>query len=107
MNKEIAQKLEQKAGEIAEAFSNTDREYNHANERFEVEKIIPASEKTAFVVFRKEPSKKYGLAFLYYLKDPKNGYWQYFFPSESHLYGMLKLKAMMQVVEEYNYPKNF
>ena len=107
MNKAIAHKLNEKAGEIAEKFSNTDREYNHSNERFEVEEIIPGSEKTAYVIFKKEPSKKYGMAFLYYLKGPDDGYWQYFFPTESHIYGMWKLDDVLQRVEEYNFPKNF
>jgi len=105
MNKDIALKLSAKAKEIAENFSKPDREFNINKETFQVEKIIPLSEKTAVVKFLKSSGKK-ALAFLYWI-NMNDGSWQYFIPTESHVFGMLKLSKYLQEIEEYNYPKNF
>jgi hypothetical protein len=110
MNKKIALKLKAKADEIAEKFSHVDRSRNYNKESFRVHSIIPASEKTAFVLFRKykkeSDSGKIGMAFLYYIKGVEDGYWQYFFPTESHIHGMQKITKILQIVEEHNYPIN-
>jgi len=105
MNKDVALKLSAKAREIAENFSKPDREFNLNKETFQVEKIIPLSERTAVVKFFKSSGKK-AIAFLYYI-NMKNGSWQYFIPTESHVFGMMKLPQYLQEIEEYNYPKNF
>ncbi len=106
MNKKIALKLNAKAHEIAEKFSHTDRDYNFNNEAFEVINICPQSETVAVVIFKKT-SGKLAIAVLYYLKGPEDGYWQYFFPKESHIYGFRDLDKFMVHVERENYPLNF
>ena len=105
INKEVALKLSAKAREIAENFSKLDREFNLNKETFQVEKIIPLSEKTAVAKFMKSSGKK-AIAFLYYI-NMNGGSWQYFIPTESHVFGMMKLPNYLQEIEEYNYPKNF
>ena len=47
MTKDRVNKLNKKAQEIAKAFSNPDREFNHTKETFTVAKIKPVSELTA------------------------------------------------------------
>lgn len=105
MNKEVALKLSAKAKEIAERYSLPNREFNVTNETFTLNKIIPLSEKTAVAIFDKS-SRKRAIAFLYWI-NMAGGSWQYFIPTESHAYGMVKIQKHLQEVEEYNYPVNF
>lgn len=106
MNKQIARKLDDKAYEIAQKFSNSDRAYNFNNEAFEVKQIKPLSERVAAVFFKKT-SGKVAMAVLYYLKNPDDGYWQYFFPTESHIYGFRRIQELLEKVEEHNFKFNF
>ena len=53
MNKELATKLNEKALLIAERFSKNNREGNVNNENFEIKEIIPTSDHTAIVYFKK------------------------------------------------------
>ena len=105
MNKEIALKLSAKAREIAENFSKPDREFNLNKETFQVEKIIPLSEKTAVVKFFKSSGKK-AIAFLYYI-NMKDGSWQYVFPTWDMIAGMDNLSKYLLEIEQENYPLNF
>ena len=104
MNKQIALKLMEKAEEIAVKFSNPDREKNYNKETFKVEKIIPMSEKTAVIVFDKNTGKK-AMVFAFWL-GMNEGFWSYFFPTESHIVGMGKVTHVMQSVEEFNFKLN-
>ena len=94
-----------KANEVAFHFSNPDREFNTTKESFKVGKILPLSDVTAAVHFEKT-SGKIGIAFFYYLKS-NGGYWQYFFPTDSHIIGMYIIKDMLHDVEQLNFDKNF
>lgn len=101
MNKVIAQKLSEKAIEISELFSNPNRALNNNNEIFTIEKILPLSENTGGIVFKKNTGKR-ALCFLYYINGSFNG-WRYFFPSYNHIIGIEKVKVLLQKIEEMNF----
>ena len=104
MKKDRVQKLNLKAKEIAEMFSNPDREFNHTKEVFKVVKIKPLSELTAGILFKKS-SGKLALAIAFW-KNNKGGHWDYFFPTDSHVLGFRKMEKLLESVEEYNIDKN-
>jgi len=62
MKKEIALQLKEQAEIVAKRFSKQDREQNWNNETFKVHEIIPMSDHTACVYFKKS-SDKIGAAF--------------------------------------------
>ncbi len=105
-NKERAQKLSNHADEVAGRYSRTDREFNHNNETFFVDKIRPLSDTTAVVYFKKTPSNKIAAAFFYWTNG-SGGQWNYFFPTDSHVVGMLNFKDKLLAVETHNFPLNF
>jgi len=105
MNKEVAQKLSQKAKEIAEMFSKEDRQQNFNKETFEVEKIMPLSEFTAAVIYLKSSGKK-AVAFLYWMNADSYKEWRYFFPADSHILGMSAFGKIKINVEMENFDKN-
>ena len=105
MNKAVAIALQEKAEEIAKNFSNKDREFNTNNETFEVDKIEPLSESTGVVLFKKS-SKKYAIAFCYYI-NMCGGIWRYFIPTYDHCIGMESVKGLLALVEKKNFNKNF
>ena len=53
MNKNIAIKLKKEAERVAIRFSNKDREGNYNNEDFKIDKIIPLSDHSAVVNYKK------------------------------------------------------
>ena len=105
VKKELVKKLKERAEDIARMFSHKDRQFNFNSEMFEVVTIKPLSESTAVVWFKKEPTKKTGLAFLYWING-SGGRWQYFFPTYDHCIGMERVKEELFVVEESNFDKN-
>lgn len=105
MNKEIVQKLQLKAKDVANIFSNPERQLNFNREIFSVEKIIPLSEYTAIVKYRKLPSDKLAVAFFIWINGGE-GFWMYFFPSDSHVRGMELVGRYLQEVEVENFGKN-
>ena len=86
MNKQIATELKEFADIIAKRFSNKKREGNFNNENFEVEEIIPMSDHTAIINFKKNTGK-IGVAFCYYIAKGYSKGWKYFFPTDSHING--------------------
>jgi hypothetical protein len=104
MKKDLARKLNAKAQEIALAFSNPDREFNHGKETFIVSEIKPLSEVTAAILFKKNTGK-IGMAFCYWTNGG-GGKWNYFFPTDSHVLGMGKVAPLLNEVEEHNFPLN-
>lgn len=108
MKKDRAIELRALAFQVADNFSRKDREFNFSGETFDVEKIIPTSENTAVILFRKNTGKK-GLAFCYYI-NMAGGMWKYFFPTYDHCVGMNLVEGYLHEVEEdnfkYNFPKN-
>lgn len=105
MKKDVAIKLERLSKLIVKNFSNPNREFNVNNETFEVVKIKPLSESTAVVLMEKS-SKKYALAFCYYI-NMSGGTWQYFIPTYDHCFGMESIREFLSLVEDKNFPKNF
>ena len=105
MNKNVAKSLYDKATDVAFYFSNPDREFNISKETFKVGKIKPLSDLTAAVHFNKT-SGKVGVAFFYWVKS-NGGHWKYFFPTDSHILGMVKMGDVLHDVELLNFDKNF
>ena len=104
MQKDRAIKLKELSKRIAENFSNPNREFNHTNETFEVSKIIPLSESTAIIRFKKSTGKL-GLAFCYWI-NMSGGNWMYFFPTYDHCAGFDMLKDQLHKVEIHNFEFN-
>ena len=106
MNSDIAKELNEFAQVIANRYSMTDREGNYNNESFKVEEIVPTSDHTAIINFRKS-SGKLGIAFCYYIARGKSKGWRYFFPTDSHINGFSAFLFYKLEVERENYSKNF
>ena len=105
MQKERAQALRKKALEVGLAYSNPDREFNHNKESFTLDKIVPLSETTVAAIYDKSTGKR-AMAFFYWINGG-GGYWQYFFPSDSHIFGMRKLPDILHKIEQTNFEYNF
>lgn len=106
MNKQIAIELKQQAETVAERFSRTDRDMNFNSEIFTIDKIIPSSDHTATVIFRKSSGKQ-GVAFFYYIPNGLSKGWKYFFPTDSHITGMRAFEYHKLMAEDFNFDKNF
>ena len=101
MKKEIRHELHEKALEVAELYSRKDRDRNFAGETFTIFEEKPLSEYSAIVMYQKD-SGKIALACFFYIAVG-TGKWMYFFPTDSHLLGMLKMPDEKQRVEERNF----
>lgn len=106
MNKQIAIELKQQAETVAERFSRTDRNMNFNMEVFTIDKIIPSSDHTATVIFKKSSGKQ-GVAFFYYIPNGLSKGWKYFFPTDSHITGMRAFEYHKLMAEDFNFDKNF
>ncbi len=106
MKKDIAKELHQFSAVIAQRFSRTDREGNVSNESFEVEEVVPTSDHTAIINFKKS-SGKIGVAFCYYIGKGKSKGWKYFFPTDSHINGFQAFLYYKLDAERKNYKHNF
>tara|TARA_R100000808_G_C2152407_1_gene161824 strand:+ start:993 stop:1376 length:384 start_codon:yes stop_codon:yes gene_type:complete len=106
MNKQIAKELNEFSQTIAKRFSYKEREGNVNNETFIVDEVIPTSDHTAVINFRKD-SGKIGVAFCYYIAKGKSKGWKYFFPTDSHLNGFQAFLYYKLDAERKNYNKNF
>jgi hypothetical protein len=106
MNKNIAIKLKKEAEKVAIRFSNKDREGNFNNEDFKIDKIIPLSDHSAVVNYKKS-SGKIGCAFFYYIPRGFSEGWKYFFPTEPHIIGMQSFHLIKLNAEQHNYKYNF
>ncbi len=105
MNKQIANELKDFAEDIARRFSNKEREGNFNNETFEVEEVIPTSDHTAVINFKKN-SGKIGVASCYYIARGYSKGWKYFFPTDSHLNGFQAFLYYKLEAERKNYKYN-
>ena len=105
MNKTIALELQKFAEEIAERFSRKDREGNYNNEDFKVKEIIPMSDHTAVINFKKTTGK-IGVAFCYYIARGKSKGWKYFFPTDSHIIGFHSFLYYKLEAERNNFKYN-
>jgi len=106
MNKQIAKELNQFSKVIAKRFSYNDREGNQNKESFIVDEVIPTSDHTAVINFRKS-SGKIGVAFCYYINRGASKGWKYFFPTDSHVNGFQAFLYYKLEAERKNYNKNF
>jgi hypothetical protein len=106
MNKAIAQELDQYVETVAERFSQTNREGNFNNESFELHEIIPMTDVTATVVFKKNTGKQAAFFFYYIAKGRSKG-WKYFVPTDAHILGMHAFNHYKLEVERNNYKHNF
>ena len=106
MNKQIAKELSAFAKVIADRFSHKNREGNFNNESFLVDEVIPTSDHTAVINFKKS-SGKIGVAFCYYIAKGMSKGWKYFFPTDSHLNGFQAFLYYKLEAERRNYDKNF
>ena len=106
MDKGIAKELDTFSKEIARRFSIKDRAGNGNNESFSVDEVIPTSDHTAVINFKKNTGK-IGVAFCYYIKKGSSKGWKYFFPTDSHLNGFQAFLYYKLEAERKNYDKNF
>jgi hypothetical protein len=106
MNKQIAKALGIAAREVAHNFSNKNREGNYKGETFSVHEVIPTSDQTAIVFFKKN-TRKLGMGFFYYINRGYSQGWKYFFPTDSHVTGMMATQFYKLEVERINYKENF
>jgi len=106
MKKEIAKELNKFSKEIAKRFSYTNREGNKNNESFKVEEVIPTSDHTAVINFKKSTGKIV-VAFCYYIAKGASKGWKYFFPTDSHVNGFQAFLYYKLDAERKNYDKNF
>jgi len=106
MQKQIAKELDEFAKEICKRYSMKDREANYNNETFEINQIIPTSDHTAIIYFKKNTGK-IGMAFFYYITKGKSKGWKYFFPTDSHITGMMTVLYYKLDIEKNNYKHNF
>jgi len=106
MNKQIAKELNEFSKTIAKRFSHKNREGNFNNESFLVDEVIPTSDHTAVINFKKS-SGKIGVAFCYYIAKGMSKGWKYFFPTDSHLNGFQAFLYYKLDAERRNYDKNF
>ena len=106
MDKKIAKELNEFSKTIAKRFSHKNREGNFNNESFLVDEVIPTSDHTAVINFKKS-SGKIGVAFCYYIAKGMSKGWKYFFPTDSHLNGFQAFLYYKLDAERRNYDKNF
>ena len=106
MNKQIAKELNVFSNVIAQRFSRTDREGNVSKESFKVDEVIPTSDHTAVINFKKR-SGKIGGACCYYIAKGMSKGWKYFFPTDSRLNGFQAFLYYKLEAERRNYDKNF
>ena len=100
----IAHKLRAAAGDIARVFSRPERKAQFTGEDFQVDRIIPLSETTAAVIYRKTKGKV-AAAFFFYRRRSQR--WEWFFPTDSHVLGMVKFADVLLAIERHNFPLNF
>lgn len=106
MNKQIANELNDFVKVVADRFSRKDREGNYNNEDFKVSEVVPTSDHTAVVIFKKTTGKE-GLAFFYYIARGASKGWKYFFPTDSHINGFRAFELYKFETERKNYKYNF
>ena len=104
MNKQIAIELKQESE--AKKFSSMNREGNFNEETFQVDEVIPMSDHTACVIFKKNTGKL-AAAYFYYINKGYSKGWKYKFPTDSHIIGMMSFNLLKLEVERKNYDKNF
>lgn len=103
MKESLYKSLVKEAKEFAKEFSRKDRAKNFSGETFEVFEIIVLSETSAAVIFFKS-SKKFALAFFNYILSGQP-YWNKYFPTDSHVFGMEKLPDWYRQIQKRNFKR--
>jgi|TARA_R110000787_G_scaffold4016_3_gene15663 hypothetical protein len=106
MNKERAKELQVFCNTVAERFSNNARQGNLNNETFFVDEIIPTSDDSAVINFKKNTGKL-AVAFCYYINRGRSKGWKYYFPTDAHVVGMQAFSYYKLEAERKNYKMNF
>ena len=106
MNKSIAQELDAYVQTIAERYSQTSRAGHFNKESFELDEIIPMTDVTATVIFKKNTGKQAAF-FFYYISRGRSKGWKYFVPTDAHILGMTAFNHYKLEVERNNYKHNF
>tara|TARA_Y100000592_G_scaffold8339_1_gene11760 strand:- start:32 stop:355 length:324 start_codon:yes stop_codon:yes gene_type:complete len=106
MKKHLVHDLKDFAYKVQERYSKKNRAGNFNNETFEVDKIIPMSDHTATVIFKKNTGKKAAF-FFYYINAGISKGWKYFVPTDSHILGMTNFSYYKMQVENDNFKHNF
>lgn len=106
MNKSIAQELDEYVQTIADRYSQKDRAGNFNNETFQLDEIIPMTDVTATVIFKKNTGKQAAF-FFYYINRGRSKGWKYFVPTDAHILGMTAFNHYKLEVERNNYKHNF
>lgn len=106
MNKTIAQELDAYVQTIADRYSQKNREGNFNNESFALDEIIPMTDVTATVIFKKNTGKQAAF-FFYYISRGRSKGWKYFVPTDAHILGMTAFNHYKLEVERNNYKHNF
>lgn len=91
------------ADEVAERYGNPDRPKNYGKHKVKVVEIVPTSEFTADVFFKKE-GYKYFYGFFFYKASTG---WDYFLPKDSHILGVQTIASSKAKVEALNFKYNF
>ena len=107
MKKEIAQKITEKAKEIATIFSSTERDFNYNKETFELTNIIPLSEYSVAAIYKKQPCGKLAVFYIQHINTGNGGFIQYFCVKYQHMLDFDEMKRIMYDVEKHNFPRNF
>ena len=71
-----------------------------------MEEVVPTSDHTAIINFKKS-SGKIGVAFCYYIAKGASKGWKYFFPTDSHINGFQAFLYYKLEAERKNYKHNF
>ena len=106
MKKDRAKDLVEFSKTIAKRFSYANREVNQNNETFSVDEVIPISDDSAVINFKKNTGKL-AVAFCYYINRGRSRGWKYFFPTDSHLNGFQAFLFYKLQAERHNYKLNF
>lgn len=106
MNKQLVKDLTEFAIQVAERFSKNEREGNPNGELFVCQEIIPMSEHSATVIYKKSTGKQAAF-FFYFINRGKAKGWKYFVPTDSHILGMQSFSHYKLEVERFNYKHNF
>ena len=111
MNRDRAKELKEFAQTVADRYSKFNRLGNQNQETFSVEEVIPISDDSAVVNFKKTSDKvqsgKIAVAFCYYINRGRSKGWKYFFPTDSHLHGFYAFQYYKLEAERKNYKHNF
>jgi hypothetical protein len=107
MKKDAAKALRAEAIAAGNRLSSKNRAKNYNGETFVLEKIIPLSEDTAAVIYKKPETGKSVVAFFYAMYLGSGGEWRNFIPTDSHLLGMTAIAPIKREIEGRNFDRNF